>query len=676
MHTRLAPLALAIGLVFSTSVLGYTTNERGLDRRNFDDSVQACTDFYRHANGGWLKNNPVPAAYSSWGVFNELNERNLAVLKSILEDAASQKNEPGSNAQKIGDFYAAAMDEAAIEKAGATPLAPYLARVDAADSAEDIVALIRDWHKQGVGVGFGFGAEADLKNSSQVIAYATQGGLSLPERDYYLKDDPESKDLRAKFVEHVRKSLRLAGVNEAEAAQQAQWILTLETRLAKASLDKVAMRNPENFYNIVGVADADAKTPHFSWSNYLRHLDLAGVKTFSLAQPGFFAEFDAMLADVPVAHWQAYLRWNIVSTASPYLSKAFVDQDFDFYSRTLRGTQELRPRWKRVMDSINDNLGEALGERFVARAFPPESKAKAAELVENLRTALKARLQSLEWMGDETKQKALAKLAAFLPKIGYPDRWRDYSKLSIAHESYFANVAAAGAFRAAYQREKIGKPADRGEWQINPQEVNAYYNPLINEIVFPAAILQPPFFDPKADDALNYGAIGAVIGHEMLHGFDDQGSKFDAQGNLSGWWDAEDRKRFEARTAKLVQQFGSYLAIGDLHVNGELTLGENIGDFGGLLVAYDALQLARADREEPKHDGFTQDQRFFLSWAQIWRRSYRDEQLKLQVNTDPHAPANFRVIGPLSNMDAFAKAFACDQDDPMVRTGEHKAAIW
>jgi putative endopeptidase len=676
MRVSFAPLALAVSLALSTTAMGFTTNERGLDRRNFDESVAACTDFYRYANGNWLKNNPVPAAYSSWGVFNELNERNLAVLKTILEEAAAQPAEPGSNAQKIGDFYAAAMDEAAIEKAGATPLAPYLARVDAAKSIEDIVTILRDWHKQGLSVGFGFGAEADLKNSSQVIAYATQGGLSLPEREYYLSDDQEKQALRTKFVEHVGKSLRLAGVEQADAAQQARWILALETRMAKASLDNVAMRNPENYYNLVSLADADAKTPHFSWSGYVRHLGLDELKSFSLAQPGFFAEFDAMLADVPVSHWQAYLRWNIVSTAAPYLSKAFVEEDFDFYARTLRGTKELRPRWKRVMDSINDNLGEALGERFVARAFLPEAKAKAAALVENLRTALKARLQNLEWMGDETKKKALAKLAAFLPKIGYPDHWRDYSALTITRESYFANVAAAGAFRAAFERNKIGKPADRGEWQINPQEVNAYYNPLINEIVFPAAILQPPFFDPKADDALNYGAIGGVIGHEMLHGFDDQGSKFDAQGNLSGWWNADDRKHFEARTAKLVEQFSGYAAIGDLHVNGELTLGENIGDFGGLLVAYDALQLARAKQDDPKLDGFSQNQRFFLSWAQVWRRSYRDEQLKLQVNTDPHAPANFRVIGPLSNMEAFAQAFSCTDKDTMVRTGERKVSIW
>ena len=565
------------------------------------------------------------------------------------------------------------MDEAGIEKAGAAPLKPYLAAIDALEDNDDVVKLVRDWHARGLQTVFGFGAEADLMNSSQVIAYATQDGLGLPEREYYLKDDADSKKIREQYVAHVEKMLVLAGVPAADAKKQAQAVLALETRLAKASLDKVAMRDPASYYNIVALKDADAATPHYPWT---AHFDAVGIDKgtkFSLAQPGFFTEVDRLFAELPTEDWQAYLRWNVVDFGAPYLSKAFVDESFAFNGKVLTGAKELRPRWKRAMDATSGALGEALGQLYVERTFPPEAKAKALALVNNLKLGLKQRLENLEWMSPETKKKAMEKFATFTPKIGYPDEWRDYSALEIGQRHYFDNVVAGVEFEARRQYAKIGKPIDRDEWQMTPQTVNAYYNPLLNEIVFPAAILQPPFFDPEIDDAVNYGAMGGVIGHELMHGFDDQGSKFDAKGNMTSWWTDEDRKQFEARTLKLVEQFDAYEAAG-LKVNGKLTLGENIGDLGGLLVAYDAFQLTDQAKKGEKIDGMTPDQRFFLSWAQSWRRNYRDEALKLQVNTDPHSPANYRVIGPITNMDSFAQAFGCKAGDPMVN--EVRVDIW
>ena len=674
MRIRIAPLALAIAVSFAATASAHT-NDHGLDRRNFDEKAASCTDFYRYANGGWLDSNPIPAEYSAWGIGNEMRERNLNLLKQILEESSKEAAKPGSNAQKIGDFYASAMDEAGIEKAGYDPIKPDLAKIDALESKEDVVALIDAWHAQGIQPLFGFGSLGDLKNSSMNIAYAVQGGLGLPEREYYLKTGAEDQALRDKYVAHIEKLLTLAGQEAASAKQQAQWILAMETRLAKASMDKVALRDPGNYYNIVTVADADKKTPNLPWSKYLAANGLA-LDTFSLAQPGFFDEANKMVADVPVEQWQAYLRWNLVSFAAPYLSSAFVNEDFEFNGKALTGAKELRPRWKRVMDVTSNNLGEALGELYVARTFPPEAKAKGLALVQNLQKALKARLEKLEWMGDETKKKAMEKFASFTPKIGYPDKWRDYSALTITRGHYLDNVRAGTAFEAKRQLAKIGKPVDKAEWGMTPQTVNAYYNPLQNEIVFPAAIMQPPFFDPKADDAVNYGAMGGVIGHELMHGFDDQGSKFDAKGNYVSWWTDQDRKLFEERTAKLVKQYNGYVAIDDLHVNGELTLGENIGDFGGLLVAFDAFHMTEQAKKGEKIDGLTPDQRFFLSWAQSWRRTYRPEALKLQVNTDPHSPSNFRVIGPISNMDSFAKAFSCNAGDKMVNSGDAKVAIW
>lgn len=642
---------------------------------DLDANAPICTDLNAHVNGKWLAANPVPADKTSWGNFNILRDRSLAVQQQIVEAAAAAKNAPGSNEQKLGDFYRLGLDEAKLNADGIKPVQPTLAKIDALADSASIAQYLYDSFALGNQFVFGFGPGEDFKNASQVIAYANEGGLSLPERAYYL--EPQHKEIRAAFLAHVEKMLVLAGVEAAAAKTQAQAVLAFETRLAKASLTPIEGRDPKNQYNFVSVADADKATPNFSWAKLLAAEGVTGVTGFSLSQPKFFAEFDKMLTDVSVADWQAYLRYHALNDAAPFLSDAASDERFAFYGKTLNGQPEQTPRWKRVLGTINGNMGEALGQIYVQQVFPEESKVAMQALVANLREALKVRLENLEWMSPETKAKALEKLATFNPMIGYPDKWRDYSGLTInGSDSYYANVMAASAHENAYQMAKIGKPVDRQEWGMSPQTVNAYYNPLKNEIVFPAAILQPPFFDVNADPALNYGGIGAVIGHEIMHGYDDQGSQFDAKGNNANWWTDADNAAFKARTAKLVQQFDNYVAIDNLHVKGQLTLGENIGDLGGITIAYDALQRDLMNKRMALIDGYTQDQRFFLNFATIWRNNMRPEALKVMLNTNPHSPAMFRANGAPSNMDAFAAAFQCKPGDAMVRSGGDKVVIW
>jgi len=470
--------------------------------------------------------------------------------------------------------------------------------------------------------------------------------------------------------------LQLMGDSAEQADKAALRILELETGLAKASLTNVELRDPANYYNIETLKSADEATPNFSWSRYFERLGLGGMENFSYAQPNFFAEMNRLLGEQDLDTWKAYLRWNLINSFSPYLSEAFVNQDFEFYGKTLRGTEELQPRWKRVVARTSSSLGEALGQVYVERAFPVQTKSRADKMIEDLQATVGTRIQGLDWMSDETRTQALAKLAAFTSKVGYPVKWRDYSKLDVERESYVANVRAANAFEMRRNLDKIGQPIDRDEWGMSPQTVNAYYSPVMNEIVFPAAIMQPPMFDGEADDAINYGAMGSVIGHELMHGFDDKGSQFNAEGNMVNWWTDEDRERFEERTKILVEQFGGFVAVDDLHVNGELTLGENIGDLAGLTMAFYALQTALEGNNPGEIDGFTPEQRFFLSWAQGWRKSYRPEALKLQVNTDPHSPAKFRVNGPLANMPEFAVAFGCKEGDPMALPADQRAEIW
>ncbi|HJU07236.1 MAG TPA: M13 family metallopeptidase [Rhodanobacteraceae bacterium] len=675
------PVALGVALALSA---GSALAASNFDVNDLNKNINPCQDFNGYVNAKWLAANPIPADRSSWGAFDKLAEDSLNTQHEIVENAAKNaaNAKPGSIEQKIGWYYKSGMDEAAINKAGFDPIKPELEKIDALKSPKEIVAYLDDSFARGQGDLFSFGRAADFKHSETQIAYAFQGGLSLPTRDYYTKTDADSVKLRDQFAAHVAKMFELTGVPAADAQKQAKDVLAFETRLAKASLEPVDLRKPENQYHFVSVTDADKVTPRFSWDDFIRAQGANVTNGFSLSQPAFFAEVDKMLGDVPVSQWQSYLRYHVIENASPVLSDNFQNAHFDFYGKILVGQKVIKPRWKRVLGEINSDehgMGMALGELYVAKEFPPEAKQRAMVLVNNVRNALKARIENLDWMSEATKQKAIEKWNTFLPKIGYPDKWRDWSGLTLTPDNYYANVAAATKFDYQYEMSKVGTPTDRHEWGMTPQTVNAYYNPTDNTINFPAAILQPPFFYANGDDAINYGGIGAVIGHESSHGYDDEGSQFDAQGNNVNWWTKADRDKFDARTHKLVEQFNGYSPLPGLHVNGQLTLGENIGDLGGLNAAYDALQTALKNNPKEaneKIDGLTEDQRFFLNWARVWRENMRPEMTKVLVNANPHAPAQFRAIGAPSNMSSFASAFQCKAGDKMVRSGDQQVKIW
>jgi len=666
LHT-LAVLAAALCLA--------SAGRAGIDPKNFDLTVKPQDDFDQFANGGWKKANPVPAAYSRWGAFNEVDDFNKQALRTVLEKASSARN-PTALEKLVGDFYASGMDEAAIEQAGLAPLAPHLDRIAAVKTPADVQAEIARLQGCGIHAGFFFTSEQDPKDTAMMIAATGQGGLGLPDRDYYLRDDEKSKKLRDDYVAHVAKMLELAGDTPAAAQAGAAAVLKLETALAHGSKTRVELRDPVANYHKLPLAEVQALTPHFDWKAFFAALEIPVPAEMDVGQPDFAKAFDAQLAATPVADWQVYLRWNLLRATAPNLGRAFVDENFAFYGKTLTGAQQLRERWKRVLGTVDGAVGEALGQLYVKDYFPPESKARMLKLVENLRAALGARIRTLEWMDAPTREKALAKLNAFTVKIGYPDKWIDYSALQVDRGSYAANVLRADAFNTRRELAKIGRPVDRSEWGMTPPTVNAYYNPTMNEIVFPAGILQPPFFDAKADDAVNYGGIGAVIGHEMTHGFDDEGRQFAADGSLTDWWTPESAKLFTERSAAIIKQFNDYVAIDDLHVNGALTTGENIADLGGLKIAYAALQQALAGQPRTAIDGYTPEQRFFLSWATVWHTNIRDQALRLQVNTDPHSPAHFRVNGPLSNLPEFYQAFDIPAGAPMRRAPEAQVVIW
>ena len=649
------------------------------DINDLDPSISACQDFDGYANGKWVAANPIPADRTRWGAFDELREHSLDAQHAIVEDARKTADTAaaGSIEQKIGWLYRSGMDESAIDAAGYDPIKPDLASIEALDSTQDVMTYLGKAFAVGEGQGFRFGADADYKDATRQIAFAGQGGLGLPTPDYYTLD--EHKDIRAAYVAHIAKLFELTGIPATEAGKKADSILAFETRLAKASLSRVELRNPENQYHFMTFEQAAKVTPHIDWKAFFTALSIPEGGGFSLSQPEFFSEFDAMLADVPVAQWRDYLAFHTIDDASNLLSQPFQDANFAFYGQTLNGQPEQRVRWKRVLDAVNGGMGEGLGQLYVKQNFPPEAKARAQELVNNVRDALKARIEGLAWMSDETKTKALEKWSTFLPKIGYPDTWRSWDGLQLTPDNFFANMRAANAFNTRYELDHVGKPTNRKEWGMTPQTVNAYYSSSTNTINFPAAILQPPFFYADGDDAINYGGIGAVIGHEAGHGFDDQGSQFDGAGNNANWWSKEDRDRFDARTGKLVAQFDAYAPLSshpDKHVNGKLTLGENIGDLGGLNFAYDALQAADGGKADPMVDGLSRDQRFFLNWARVWRGNIRDKAQLVLLNTDPHAPAKYRAAAAPSNMPAFAKAFQCKAGDPMVRPDDTKVDIW
>jgi len=647
----------------------------GIDPADMDTNGKPCEDFYQYADGGWLKKNPIPPEYPSWGTFNELAERNREAQRKILERLAKEKGSPGSEAQKLGDFYTSCMEEAAIEAAGAKPLDPELARIDKLQTLGDLEAEVARLQSRGINVLFGFGSQQDRKNSNEVIAGAFQGGLGMPDRDYYTKTDEKSKTLRDQYTEHVRKMFELLGDPPEKAAAQAQTVLRTETKLAEASMTRVERRDPDATYHRMTPEELKSLAPNFSWAAYFKDIEAPPVAAINIGQPKFFEVLSAELKSEPLADWKTYLRWHVVHSSAPSLSSKFVEENFNFFSKTLQGTKEIQPRWKRCVASTDQQLGFALGKLYVAEYFPPEAKENADRMVKNLIAALRDDLQSLSWMGPETRKAALTKLNAFTPKIGYPDKWRDYSSLAVFRGSYLDNVNNGRLFENRRDLAKIGKPVDRTEWGMTPPTVNAYYNPPRNEIVFPAGILQPPFFDAKADDAVNYGGIGAVIGHEMTHGFDDQGRKFDAQGNLKNWWTPEDLKNFEERAKCVEKQFDSYVVQGDLHENGKLVLGESIADLGGLMIAYKAYQKSLEGKTRPAPvNGLTGEQRLFLSWARVWASNDRPEFERMMVTVNPHPLDRFRAIGAPSNIFDFAAAFGCKPGDAMVRA--ERCQIW
>ena len=652
-----------------------------LDPKNMDTSVKPGDDFFLYADGNWIKQTEIPPEYSRWGAFNELIERNNDALHTIAEKASQTQVDPklAPETQKVGDYYASGMDEQAIEAMRTKPLQEKLNRIDMIKDRQDVLAEIAHLHSIGVNAFFNFGAGQDAKDSTRDIAQAVQGGLGMPDRDYYTKQDPDMKGKREKYIAHVTKMLTLLGEPAGKAAEDAKKIMALETKLAEASRTRVQLRDPIKNYNKMGVRQLQDLTPDWNWSDYFKKIDLVEPGDINVRQPEFFKAAANSFKSTPIDDWKAYLRWNLINATAPYLSKDFVDEEFDFNERTLRGTQQIKPRWKRVIASEDDAIGEALGKLYVGFYFPPEAKARALELVNNLKEALADRIKTLDWMDEPTKKEALKKLEAFQVKIGYPDKWLDYSLLQIDRGPFVLNTIRAEKFEVDRDVQKIGKPVDRTDWGMTPPTVNAYYNPNMNEIVFPAGILQPPFFYANADDAVNYGAIGAVIGHEMTHGFDDQGRQFDAVGNLRDWWSKKSAEEYDKRRKAVVDQYSSYEPLPGLHLNGELTQGENIADIGGVKLAYAALQKAldkHPEERTKKIDGLTPEQRFFLSFAAIWRSKIRDEDQKLRLNTDPHSPAQFRVNGPLSNLPEFQQAFNIPDGSPMVRPADKRVNIW
>ena len=649
----------------------------GLDMANIDKTVSPCDNFFLYANGGWLKNNPVPSTESRWGSFDELAKKNNATLRSIVEEAAGNTSaEKGTTAQKVGDFYASGMDSVTIDKAGITPLNAELARIDKIKDTNGVLAELAHHQMYRTGALFGFYVGQDDKNSTQYAVNFYQGGLSLPDRDYYLKTDKRSQTIREEYLKFLQNMFKLMGDTEAKAKQNAGKVMAMETRLAKASMTRVQQRDPYATYNKMTLAEAQKMAPNLKWATLLQNMQVKNVNDVIIGQPEFFKEASAMLKSVPVADWKTYLRWHLVRSSAPALSQPFVQESFNFYSKTLSGAKEMQPRWKRILRSTDGALGELLGQLYIEKAFSAEAKVKALAMVNNLRAAFQEHVGQIDWMSDETKKQALRKLDAFAVKIGYPDKWKDYTTLEVSRQSYVQNLMNSRLFAYNEMINKLGKPVDRTEWGMTPSTVNAYYNPSMNEIVFPAGILQPPFFDPKADDAVNYGGMGAVIGHELTHGFDDQGRQYDAEGNLKEWWTEEDAKKFIERTAIVEKQYGRFEALDSLFVNPKLTMGENIADIGGLNIAYTALQRAIKDKNVGKIDGLNQDQRFFLAWAQIWRINATDQYLMQQVATDPHSPGKFRTNGPLANMEEFHKAFGCKPGDKMYLAPEERVKIW
>ncbi|MGN8199323.1 M13 family metallopeptidase [Salinisphaera sp. RV14] len=695
MIRRLAftPAAITLGLMMTQASTAEASDpdaagmrlsaaQRIFDTGNLDTRVSACQDLDTFVNATWVAANPIPDDHTRWGSFNMLAEKSLDDQHRIVEQAAARadKAPPGSIEARIGHLYQSGMNTRAIDNAGYQPIEARLKRIAAIDSRPALSRYLSRAFAAGQGQVFELGASPDYRNATRIIAYVYQAGLGLPTPRYYT--DKAYADQRAAYVDYMTTLFRRVGESDDRAAADAREAMALETDLARHSLSRVAMRDPQNQYHFVTLAEANRTTPNFDWKAFFAAQGADIKRGFSLSQPRFFKQFDKLLGNASLDRWRAYLRFHVIDDAAPLLSRPFNDAHFAFYGSTLNGQPEQQARWKQTLAAVNQAMGPALGQLYVARYFPPQAKARARQMVHNIRAALKTRIRNNDWMSDATRQKALDKWSKFLPKIGYPEHWRSWQGLSISADDFYGNMARAAKFNHDYEMAYVGGPRDRQRWGMTPQTVNAYYNPTDNTINFPAAILQPPFFYAHGDDAVNYGGIGAVIGHESSHGYDDQGRQFDGDGNQVNWWTEADRKAFEARAQKLVDQFNQYTPIPDkpeLHVNGQLTLGENIADLVGLTLAYDALQSALAhhpNQARMKIHGYTQAQRFFMSWARVWRGHSRPKALEVQLNSDPHSPMRYRAIGAPSNMPAFARAFDCKPGDRMVRPKDQRVEIW
>jgi putative endopeptidase len=648
-----------------------------IDPANMDLSVKPGDDFYQYASGTWIKNNPVPAKETRWGSFNELREFNAQAVKGLVETAATDKNAPaGSVTKRVGDFYAAAMDSLTIEKLGYTPIKADLEKIKKLNSIPAVLDHIAYMRTSGIGGGlFGLGVGQDRKNVTKYVVNISQGGTTLGDRDYYLRDDPQSKKIRAAYHTYMVKLFTLIGYTEAEATQKAETVFNIEKALAEAQMSRIEMRDQYKTYNKLTVTEFNKITPSINWSTLLPKFGITGQDTVLINSKLFFEKVNGLLTSVPVSDWKTYLEWNVVKGAANSLSSPFVNASFAF-TQAQTGQKVATPRWQRMSALTDGAIGELLGQLYVAKYFKPDAKVRMDQMIVNLRKAFEIRINGLEWMSAETKKKALEKLHAFTPKVGYATKWQTYDGLQISRNSYFQNLRNVGVWAYKENITKLGKPVDRTRFGMTPPTVNAYYSPTLNEIVFPAGILQFPFFDPNADDAVNYGGIGAVIGHEMSHGFDDTGSQYDKDGNLKNWWTDEDRAKFNEKTKALGEQFNAYTVVDTIHVLGKLTMGENIGDLGGLNAAYTAFKMTKQGQSNEKIDGFTPDQRFFLSWAQVWRGNVLPETAAQLIKTDPHSPGPYRTIGAPVNMDAWYQAFDVKPGDKLYKKPEDRIRLW
>ncbi len=646
-----------------------------LDVSAMDRSADPCADFYQYSCGGWQKNNPIPPDQTSWSVYGKLFEDNLKYLRSILEQAAAAQNRDAVT-QKIGDYYSACMDETAVEKLGATPMQPALDQIQALKSIQDVAPLTARLHLKGESFLFGSGSQQDPDNSDAMIIGLSQDGLGLPDRDYYTNDDPKSKEIRERYLEHVQKMFELIGDPPNTAKAEADTVMRIETNLAKASLTRVEQRDPYKVTHKMKVAELKAIAPNFDWTAYFSVSQIPPFQILNVESPAFFKDLSAQLAAVSLADWKSYLRFHVANTDSPYLSSAFVNENFAFYRKYLRGAKELQPRWKRCVEDVDEQLGEALGQAYVRKTFPPELKAATLQMTQQIEDAMAMRIQQLDWMSPATKQQALNKLHSIRNKIGYPDKWRDYSSVTIVRDDFYGNSERAEEFENHRDFNKISKPVDRSEWDMTPPTVNAYYNPQMNDINFPAGVLQPPLYDAKMDDAPNYGNTGSTIGHELTHGFDDEGRQFDAKGNLKDWWTTQDAAQFVKHADCVVDQYAKYVVLDDIHINSKLTEGEDVADLGGTILAYIAWKSADQSKQLSNQDGLTPDQRFFVGFAQWACENDRPEDMRARAMTDPHSPPKYRINGVVVNIPEFGAAFGCKSGSPMVKPADKVCKVW